>query len=141
MTPNAKKLIGAIKAGQAFLGWDDTTYRQTLERLIGKTSATRCSLEELQTVKEYMHTAGFPRQSKKQGRRPSVASSHKGLLSKVEALLADAGRPWSYAVSMAKHMFNRERVDWLTTDELTRLMQALVIDAKRRGKHENHRQP
>lgn len=138
MTPNAKKLIGAIKAGQAFLRWDDATYRQTLERLTGKCSATRCTLEELQSVKEYMHTAGFPRQPRKHGRRPSVASSRKAVLSKIEALLADAGRPWGYAESMAKRMFNRERVDWLTTDELTRLMQALIIDAKRRGKCENH---
>lgn len=138
MTPNAKKLIGAIKAGQSFLGWDDIVYRQTLERLTGKTSATRCSLDELQTVKEYMHSAGFPRQSRKHGRRPSVAKSRKGLLSKVEALLADASRPWAYAESMAKHMFDRECVDWLTTEELTKLMQALAVDAKRREKRENH---
>lgn len=141
MTPNAKKLIGAIKAGQAFLQWDDVLYRQTLQRLTGKTSATRCSLDELQTVKEYMHEAGFPRQSRKHGRRPSVATTRKGILSKVEALLADAGRPWGYAESMAKRMFNRERVDWLTTEELTKLMQALAVDAKRRAKRENHSQP
>lgn len=138
MTPNAKKLVGAIKAGQAFLGWDDATYRATLNRLTGKTSATRCSLEELQTVKEYMHTAGFPRQSRKHGRRPSVPKTREAMLSKVEAQLADAGRPWSYAEGMAKRMFKRERVDWLTTEELTKLMQALDYDAKRRAKRENH---
>lgn len=138
MTPNAKKMIGAIKAGQAFLGWDDATYRATLNRLTGKTSATRCSLEELQTVKEYMHTSGFPRQSRKHGRRPSVPKTREGMLSKVEAQLADAGRPWSYAEGMAKRMFKRERVDWLTTEELTKLMQALAYDAKRRAKRENH---
>lgn len=139
MTPKAKKMIGAIKAGQTFLGWDDATYRATLNRLTGKTSATRCSLDELQTIKEYMHTAGFPRQPRRHGRRPSVASSREAMLSKIEALLADAGRPWDYAISMAKRMFNRERVDWLTTEELTKLMQALIIDAKRRGKRENQR--
>jgi phage gp16-like protein len=138
MTPNAKKLVGAIKAGQAFLGWDDATYRATLTRLTGKNSATRCSLEELQTVKEYMHTAGFPRQSRKHGRRPSVPKTREGMLSKVEAQLADAGRPWSYAEGLAKRMFKRERVDWLTTEELTKLMQALDYDAKRRAKRENH---
>lgn len=139
MTPNAKKLVGAIKAGQAFLQWDDATYRQTLQRLTGKTSATRCSLEELQRVKEYMHEAGFPRQSRKYGRRPSVPKTREGLLSKVEALLADAGHPWSYAESMAKRMFKREAIEWLTIDELTRLMQALAVDASRRAKRENHR--
>ncbi|HDH0770451.1 TPA: regulatory protein GemA, partial [Klebsiella pneumoniae] len=38
MTPNAKGLIGAIKAGQAFLGMDDDTYRQMIARVTdGKT--------------------------------------------------------------------------------------------------------
>lgn len=141
MTTNAKKMIGAIKAGQTYLGWDDATYRATLARLTGKNSATRCSLEELQTVKEYMHTAGFPRQSRKHGRRPSVPKTREGILSKVEAQLADADRPWSYAEGMAKRMFKRERVDWLTTEELTKLMQALDYDAKRRAKRENTSKP
>lgn len=140
MTPTAKKLIGAIKAGQAYLSWDDATYRATLNRLTGKASATRCSLDELQTIKEYMHKAGFPRQSPKHGRRPSVASSRQTMLNKVEALLAAAGRPWSYAEGMAQRMFKRERVDWLTSEELTKLMQALAVDAKRRAKRENHSQ-
>ncbi|UAN47024.1 regulatory protein GemA [Serratia sp. JSRIV001] len=135
-------LIKVIHTGKKALGWDDETYRAVLYRIAGRTSSTLCTEAQLERVIAHMRESGFtPVSSKRHGRRPSVASSHKGLLSKVEALLADAGRPWSYAVSMAKHMFNRERVDWLTTDELTRLMQALVIDAKRRGKHENHRQP
>lgn len=140
MTPNAKKLVGAIKAGQAYLKWDDVLYRQTLMRLTGKTSATKCSLEELQRVKEYMHEAGFPRLTpKKHGRRPSVATSREAILGKVEALLTDAGRPWQYAESMAKHMFKRETViEWLTTEELTKLMQALAVDARRRAKREDH---
>lgn len=139
MTPTAKKLIGAIKAGQAYLGWDDALYRQTLMRLTGKTSSTRCSLDELQTVKDYMHNAGFPRHSPRHGRRPSVAKTHEDILKKVEALLADAGRPWDYATGMATRMFQRERLDWLTTEELKKLMQALAVDAKRRAKRENHR--
>lgn len=134
MTPNAKKLIGAIKVGQVFLGWDDDTYRQTLQRLTGKTSATRCSFDELQTVKEYMHTAGFPRRSRKNGRRPSVASTREGILSKVEALLADANRPWNYAETMAQHMFNIRYIDWLDDAQLIKLMQALIVDARRRNK-------
>ena len=138
MTPTAKKLIGAIKAGQAYLGWDDALYRQTLTRLTGKTSSTRCSLDELQAVKEYMHNAGFPRHTPRHGRRPSVAKTREDILKKVEALLADAGRPWEYATGMAKRMFQRERVDWLTTDELKKLMQALAIDAKRRARREDH---
>ncbi|HHP1341539.1 TPA: gp16 family protein [Klebsiella quasipneumoniae] len=136
-TPAKRGLIGAIKAGQAHLGWDDATYRAVLVRLCnGKTSSTKCSLEELQAVREYMHDQGFPRQSARHGKRPNVARSRKNLLSKVEALLADAKRPWNYAEKMCDHMFQVKRVEWLTTEQLTKLMQALAIDAKRRKKRE-----
>lgn len=136
MTPNAKKLVGAIKAGQNFLKWDDATYRNVLARLTGKRSATLCSLTELQTVREYMHQQGYPRKSAKHGRKPSVAPSRAGLLSKIEALLTEAGRPWQYAESMAKHMFKgRQAIEWLTTEELTKLMVALNIDARRRRRN------
>lgn len=88
-----KKMIGAIKAGQAYLGWDDALYRQTLIRLTGKTSTTRCNLDELRIIREYMHEQGFPRKAPAgKGRRPRVAMSRKSVLSKIEALLADAGR-------------------------------------------------
>ena len=43
-TPAKRGLIGAIKAGQSHLGWDDATYRAVLARLCnGKTSSTKCS--------------------------------------------------------------------------------------------------
>ncbi len=55
ITKCTEKMIGAIKAGQAYLGWDDALYRQTLARLTGKTSTTRCNLDELRIIREYMH--------------------------------------------------------------------------------------
>ncbi|MGU9776171.1 gp16 family protein [Salmonella enterica] len=136
MTPNAKRLIGVVKMGQAHLGWDDATYRAVLARLTGKTSARLCSLDELVRVRDYMHDVGFPRTTTKHGRRPNPARTKSAVLSKIEALLADAGRPWEYAESMARHMFQRQAIEWLTYDELACLMKALVIDQRRRSKRE-----
>ena len=138
-TPAKRGLIGAIKAGQAHLGWDDVTYRSVLARLCnGKTSSTKCTLEELQSVREYMHEQGFPRQAAKHGRRPNVARSQKYMLAKIGALLADANRPWNYAEKMCDHMFHVKYIEWLTTEQLTKLMQALSIDASRRKKRERN---
>ncbi|HED5569730.1 TPA: regulatory protein GemA [Yersinia enterocolitica] len=138
-TPAKRGLIGAIKAGQAFLGWDDVTYRSALARMCGgKTSSTKCTMEELQVVREYMHGQGFPRQSAKHGRTPHVAKGNAATLSKIKALLADAKRPWNYAEKMCEHMFKVKRVEWLTPVQLTKLMQALAIDASRRKKRENN---
>lgn len=133
LTPNAKKLVGIIKAAQQYLKMDDETYRSVLVRLTGKDSATKLTLDELGAVRDYFHTQGYPRRSpKKYGRKPNVPVSKKSVLNKIEALLADAGRPWEYAESMAKRMFNRQKIDWLNHDELVKLMQALAVDQKRR---------
>ena len=133
LTPNAKKQVGIIKAAQQYLKMDDETYRRVLVRLTGKDSATKLMPDELGTVRDYFHAQGYPRRSpKKYGRKPNVPVSKKSVLNKIEALLADAGRPWEYAESMAERMFNRQKIDWLDHGELTKLMQALTIDQKRR---------
>lgn len=133
MTPNAKGLIGAIKAGQAFLGMDDDTYRQMIARVTdGKTSCRQCSLDELQRVREYLHQQGFPRKSARHGRRPKVARSREAILAKIEALLAEAKRPWNYAEGLAAHMYQQHVLEWLTVEQLSAVMKALIIDAKRR---------
>ncbi|WP_274369943.1 gp16 family protein [Morganella morganii] len=133
LTPNAKKQVGIIKAAQQYLKMDDETYRRVLVRLTGKDSATKLTPDELGTVRDYFHAQGYPRRSpKKYGRKPNVPVSKKSVLNKIEALLADAGRPWEYAESMAERMFNRQKIVWLDHSELTKLMQALTIDQKRR---------
>ncbi|AIK14246.1 hypothetical protein GZ59_24490 [Pectobacterium atrosepticum] len=134
MNIQQRRMIGAIKAGQSALGWDDATYRSVLARITGKSSSTLCTITELEKVKEYMHQQGYPRKAKSHGRKPSVPASKKTVLSKIEALLADAQRPWQYAETMAKNMFGVRYIDWLDIQQLTKLMQALIIDAKRRKK-------
>lgn len=129
-----QKLIRVLHTGKSSLKWDDETYRAVLARCTGgKTSSTKCSLAELEKVLEYMHNSGFPRSVPRYGRRPNVARSRTDILAKIEAMLADAGRPWEYAESMTRHMFKgRQAIEWLTDEELTKLMQALIIDQKRR---------
>jgi phage gp16-like protein len=55
-------------------------------------------------------------------------------MGKVEALLAEAGRPWAYADALAVQMWKIQRVEWLDDNQLQRLMQALIIDAGRHGR-------
>lgn len=138
MNINGRKLISAIKFGQKWLGWDDITYRGVLQKLTGKSTSTKCTLEELQNVREYMHQQGYPRtKSKKHGRRPNVAKDRKAVLGKIEALLTDAGRKWEYASSVADRMFSQPVIEWLTDEQLTKLMQSLIVDARRRNKKES----
>lgn len=135
MIPVAKRLIGAIKAGQSFLGWDDATYRGVLCRLTGKRSSTKCSIRELEGVKEYMHSQGYPRKAPKgKGRRPNVANRRKAILSKIEALLAEGGLSWAYAEGIASHMYKQHVIEWLDDDQLHGVMVALTQRARRQGR-------
>ncbi|ECI2309167.1 regulatory protein GemA [Salmonella enterica] len=135
MTPVAKRLISAIHAGQSFLGWDDATYRGVLCRLTGKRSSTKCSIRELEDVKEYMHRQGYPRKAPKgKGRRPKVANRRKAILSKIEALLAEGGLSWAYAEGIASHMYKQHVIEWLDDDQLHGVMVALTQRARRQGR-------
>lgn len=111
-------LIRVIKTGQSVLGWDDATYKGVLLRLTGKSSSTKCSIRELEDVKEYMHSQGFPRQAPKgKGRRPNVAEQRKAIVAKIEALLAEDGLSWTYAEGIALQMWNESLLEWLNNKD------------------------
>jgi len=55
-------------------------------------------------------------------------------MSKIEAFLAEAGRPWSYADGMAKRMFKVERLTFCTPVHLNKIIAALTYDARRHGR-------
>ncbi len=126
-------LIKVIHTGKKALGWDDETYRAVLARVTGKRSARDCSEAELERVVLYMREQGFA-STTKHGRKPSVAIGKKAVLGKIEALLAEAKRPWSYAEAIGKRMFGKQRLEWLTTEQLTSVMNALQYNAKRNGR-------
>jgi hypothetical protein len=66
------------------------------------------------------------------GRKPQVPADRQALVDKLEALLADAARPWNYARAMAKRMFHMDQLEWATADQLRRLVAALEYDRRRR---------
>lgn len=128
-----RNLIRIIHTGKSRLGWDDETYRDVLARETGRRSAKDCTDAELERVVRYMRTQGFVPVAGR-GRRPSVASGRKGMLSKIEALLAEAGRPWTYLDGVILRMLGEKKpVEWLNDDQVRKLMQMLIVDAKRHG--------
>lgn len=118
------------------LGMDDDTYRALLARVAGVPSAKQLNARQLkQVLDEFRRLGWVPKPGKKAGRKkPRTPPSRKSVMDKVEALLAEAGRPWGYADGMAQRMFQVDRVDWLDDDQLFRLMQGLLVDARRHGR-------
>ncbi|HGB3673853.1 TPA: phage protein GemA/Gp16 family protein [Salmonella enterica subsp. enterica serovar Muenchen] len=140
-------LIRVIKTGQSVLGWDDATYKGVLLRLTGKSSSTKCSIRELEDVKEYMHSQGFPRQAPKgKGRRPNVAEQRKAIVAKIEALLADSGLSWAYAEGIALQMWNESLLEWLNNKgdpldnkKINAVMIALEVRARAKKRREKQK--
>ncbi|AHE72566.1 hypothetical protein M942_04590 [Enterobacter ludwigii] len=127
-------LIKVIHTGKKSLGWDDETYRAVLARVTGKHSARDCSVSELESVVLYMRGQGFA-PAAKVGRRPGVAVGRKAMLSKIEALLAEAGRPWAYLDGVTERMLGEKKpVEWLNDDQVRKVMQMLIVEAKRHGR-------
>jgi uncharacterized protein DUF1018 len=69
------------------------------------------------------------------GRPKNMNDPEKGkMLKKIEAILAEAGRPWSYVHTMTKRMFGLDRVEWCHPGQLHKLISSLMYDAKRHGR-------
>ncbi|MCL1550485.1 gp16 family protein [Xanthomonas nasturtii] len=117
-------------------GLDEATYRALLVRITGKDSAAKMTAEERALVIAEFVRLGF-KDVQRTGRKRQWPGEPKNLsevpmLRKVQALLADAKRPWSYAHSTAKQMYQIDRVEFLNQDQLHRLVAALQADANRR---------
>ncbi len=123
------------------LGLDDDVYRSILARVAGVRSSKELTPRQIGRVLAEFERLGWePKPSaksaaKRTGRAaPSPSEARQALVGKIEAQLAEAGRPWEYADGMARRMFKVERVEWCDPDQLRRLVAALAYDAKRKGR-------
>ncbi|SDI84050.1 Mu-like prophage protein gp16 [Pseudomonas flavescens] len=126
-----------IQIARRQLGLDDDAYYAILARVAGVKSSTDLTPGQVGRVLAELERLGFkPKTAAKRTDRPKPkpSSDRKSQVGKIEALLAEANRPWSYADAMAQHMFKVERVEWLDGDQLTRMIAALIYNAKRNGR-------
>lgn len=128
--------LAKIHIAKAQLGLDDDTYRAILARVAGVRSAKDLSPRQIGAViAEFERLGWVPKVAQKTSRaKPKPAADRRKLVSKIEAFLAEASRPWGYADGMALHMFKVQKVEWCDTDQLRRLIAALAYDAKRNGR-------
>jgi phage gp16-like protein len=128
-----RRLLASIHAGAKQLGLEDDAYRDLVERVSrelgpAQRSAGACDQRQLDAIVSELRRLGGI-QPRTWPDKPKTLSP---LLRKTEALLADAGRPWSYAHAMAQHMYRVDRLEFLSQAQLHRLVAALQIDANRR---------
>jgi phage gp16-like protein len=116
---------------------EDDEYRAILQDVTGSQSAGDLNVEQRQALLDRFKKIGFKVQSKGAGRvKPKGGKDRALLISKIEAQLAEAKRPWSYTDSMAKRMFKIDRIDFCEPEHLEKIIAALSYDAKRHGRKE-----
>lgn len=129
--------LAKIHIAKKAIGLDDDTYRTLLARVAGVTSAKDLNPRQVSAVLAEFQRLGWQPPAKPTSRpAPNPAPDRKKLIGKIEAQLATAGRPWAYADAMCSRMFKVERVEWCDSDQLQRLVAALVYDARRHGRPE-----
>lgn len=137
MQPQTRKqMIQKIHIGKNELKLDDNAYKMLLLEAVDKPSCSMMTDSELMMVLQTMKAKGFVVKSKKYGKRPTASNTaqyRQGLMNKIGALLYQSQKPWDYAHAIAKHSFGIERVQWLTDDQLHKLVQILASYNYRHG--------
>ena len=126
--------LAKIHIAKKQLGMDDATYRAMLQSHGGVTSSKDLTLISAAKVLAHLERCGFKPKAANTGKRPITTSDRAALMSKVEAQLCDAGRPWSYVDGMAQKMFKVDKASWLSAEQLMKVVAALAYYAKRRAK-------
>ncbi|MFO1418365.1 MAG: regulatory protein GemA [Methylotetracoccus sp.] len=111
-------------------GLDEAAYRQMLQTVAGVDSARDLTPEGRGKVLD--HLTRWKIGLRHPG-RPNTTDG-RPQMQKIEALLAEAKRPWSYAVALCKRICKKDRLEFCTSAELGKVIAALSYDAQRHGR-------
>ena len=121
---NKKAEIAKIHIAKKQLGLDDETYRAVLMNHGGVNSSKELTPQGRAKVLAHFKASGF-NAINTQPKRPKTVDT-KPQLSKIEALLTDMALPWSYALAIAKQMYQKDRLEFCTAKELGGIITALI---------------
>ncbi len=130
--------LAAIHIGKKALGLSDEAYRELLARVAQVHSAADLDEAGRRAVLDEMRRLGFVDGKVKRshkGRPRNMGSPDRGAqLGKIEALLLEANRPWAYADAIARRVCGVEKTAWCTSEQLRKVIAALVANARREGR-------
>ncbi|MDP1980497.1 gp16 family protein [Undibacterium sp.] len=135
MQRNAEQLrkaeLAQIHIAKVQLAMADDTYRALLKRVAGKESSKDLTWQERKTLLDEFKRLGFKNKPKHQ--MPKVGADRIPRMQKIEALLAEAKRPWSYLKPIVKNL-GRDSIEFCDVSDLGKIITALVKDAERNGR-------
>jgi phage gp16-like protein len=125
-----------ILAQQARL--DRETYEAMLQRVANVTTSAALDAFGRRVVIEHLKRCAG--ESPRDGGAHRAEAPHnlnaKPLLAKIEALLADGGKPWAYADALARRICHKDRLAFCSDAELHKIVAALAYDQQRRARRE-----
>lgn len=142
-----RKLLARVHCLKRDHGLDDDTWRDMLRAGWGVDSSALLSPDQLGELARRLETQGggrpeYPGRPRNMGpmgpakarRQAAARDTRAAQLQKIEALLTEAGRPWSYADALAQRICKTTKLQWVSTDQLYKIITALVKDAERHGR-------
>lgn len=134
---NTIQAIKLINIGRAKLGWDEDLYRSALlvhggtPDASGRVSLKSLSLAQMAALLAHMRRCGFaPTPQPRQPHNLNVPS--RAMLTKIEALLAEAGKDWRYAEGIIRRITRgkKQRLEFCTNQEMAAVIGALERNAR-----------
>jgi phage gp16-like protein len=115
------------------VGLDRDAYETLLHGLTGATSAAGLDRDSrLRVIARLRAQLPAPAPSHHHGAPHNIDA--RPMLGKIEALLAEGGKPWAYAEALARRIAHRDRLAFCSDAELGKVIAALHYDqARRRG--------
>lgn len=126
-----KNEIAAIHVAKKQLALEDDEYRSIMLSVTGKQSAAELDWIGRKKLLDHFKKLGF---KPAQRSRPVVANDRKAQISKIEAQLAEAKFPWTYADAMAKRICKVDSIKFCTPEHLGKIIAALNYSAKRNAR-------
>lgn len=134
--------LAAIHVAKKNLGLDDESYRAVLRNATGLESAGDMDARQRAKVLADMRRRGFDRSPRRAatpalGPRPHNFRTNPQY-SKIEALLHECGKGWSYAGGISRNMFGKPRIEMCSAAELRGIITAL--EKYRRRHHDDEKE-
>lgn len=130
--------LAAMHIRKGRLGLDDEAWRDLLERVTGARSAKALDAAgRAKALDELARLGAKPCRGRKRRRTADAPEEKRRLAAKIEAMLAEDGRPLEYAEAILRKMTGHEHktpLAWASPSQLRDVVAALVYDRKRRSR-------
>lgn len=130
--------LARIHIAKAKLGLSDEDYRAVVWNIGTVDSAAELDAAGRRALITRLESH-LPASARYSGRPHNIGARGREAQLKIEALLTDAGQPWSYAAAIAQRM-HRKRLEWLTAEQLAGVIAALEKAALKRLRSELEQQ-